>query len=84
MGLLEMEEAKKSLGENFDVNDPFSTFVKRIEDTMDISQVAGCPCTIEQIVSKDFNLIIKSQVLPETGMQEDNSQGNVPYFTNRY
>ena len=49
---LEIEGAEKSMQQDFDVNSPFGTFVKCIEDTMGIAEASGCPCTPDKIVNK--------------------------------
>lgn len=55
---------------NFDINKPFSKFIRRIEDTMDMEETVQCPCKTAQITLKAFNLITNAQVLPESGTRE--------------
>lgn len=61
----DVEALDKQLAEPFDPNEPFSTFVKRIEDIMEVAEAAGCAYTPAQITSKAFSLINKSQAYPE-------------------
>ena len=67
---LEMEEAEKYMQQDFDVNSTFGTFVKHIEDTMDIVESARFAFKPEKIVNKAFNPVVKAQALPETGTRE--------------
>ena len=57
----DIEDLDKQLAEPCNPNEPFGTFVKRIEDIIEIAEAAGCGCAPEQITSKEFNLISKSQ-----------------------
>ena len=61
----DVEDLEKQLTELFDPNEPFGTFVKRVEDIMEVSEATGCPYIPEQITSKAFNLISKSQAYPK-------------------
>ena len=61
----DIENLDKQLAEPFDSSEPFGTFIKRIEDIMEIAEAAGCAYTPAQITSKAFNLICKAQVFPE-------------------
>ena len=61
----DIEDLDKQLAEPYDPNEPFGTFVKRIEDIMEVAEAAGCAYTHDQITSKAFNLISKSQAYPE-------------------
>ena len=56
----DLEEAEKVLNTPFDPIEPFSIFVKRVEDTMDLAEATGAPYIANQIVNKTFNLIIKA------------------------
>ena len=67
---LGLEEAEKTFSEPFDVTVPFGSFVKKIEETMDLAEAGGCPYTQEQLVSKAFNCILKAQTLPNTEIRE--------------
>ena len=49
---MDVEDLEKQLTESFDSNEPFGTFVKRVEDIMEVSEAAGFPYTLEQITSK--------------------------------
>ena len=70
MSTLELEEAEKTFLQSFKATSPFRTFMKRIEETVDITEVAGCSYTPEQIVAKAFNSILKAQVLPNTAIRD--------------
>ena len=70
MSALEYEEAEKVFTEPFDATAPFGTFTKKIEETMDIAEAAGCPYTPEQLVLKAFNCILKAQTLPEASTRK--------------
>ena len=48
----------------------FGTFFKKIKETIDLAEVAGCSYTPEQIVAKAFNYILKSQSLPDTAIRD--------------
>ena len=61
----DIEDLNKQLAERHNPNEPFRIFVKRIEDIMEIAEAASCGCTSEQITSKAFNLISKSQACPK-------------------
>ena len=61
----DVETLDKQLAEPYDPNEPFGAFVKRVEDIMEVAEAAGCAYTPEQITSKAFNLISKSQAYPE-------------------
>ena len=61
----DVELLDEQLAEPYDPIEPFGTFVKRIEDMIEIAEAAGCAHTLEQIASKAFNLINKSQACPE-------------------
>jgi len=67
---LELEEAKKTFQEPFDAAALFGSFVKKIEETVDIAEAAGCSYTPEQVVAKVFNYILKAQVLPDTATRD--------------
>ena len=67
---LELEEGEKTFSEPFDATAPFGSFVKKIEETMDLAEAGGCPYTQEQLVSKSFNCILKAQTLPNTAIRE--------------
>ena len=67
---LELEEAEKSFTEPFDAAAPFGSFVKKIEETIDLAEVAICPYAPEQIVTKAFNCILKAQSLPDAETRE--------------
>ena len=67
---LELEEAEKTFTEPFDATAPFGTFTKKLEETMDLAEAAGCPYTPEQLVTKAFNCILKAQTLPEAFTRE--------------
>ena len=43
----DVEDLEKQLTEPFDPNEPFGTFVKRVENIMEVSEAAGCPYTPE-------------------------------------
>ena len=53
-----------------DISDPFGTFIKNVEEAMDLAEAAGCHCTPQQIASKSFNCILKSQSLLDTATRE--------------
>ena len=61
----DIKDLDKQLAEPCNPNEPFRTFVKRIEDIIEIAEVAGCAYAPEQVTSKAFNLISKSQAYPE-------------------
>ena len=42
--------------------EPFSVFIKRAEDCMDVVEVAGSPCTNAYITNKVFSIILKEDV----------------------
>ena len=44
--------------------------MRRIEDAMDVAEAAKFPHALPQILQKALNLIIKSQILPETSFRE--------------
>ena len=67
---LELEEAEKTFTEPFNATAPFGTFTKKLKETMDLAEAAGCPYTPEQLVTKAFNCILKAQTLPETSTRE--------------
>ena len=48
----------------------FSTFIKKIEEVIDLTEAARYPNTPQQIVAKDFNCIIKVQFLLDTATRE--------------
>ena len=56
----DIEKLDKQLEEPFDPSEPFGTFIKRIEDIMEVAEVAGYAYTPNQIIHKAFNLIEKS------------------------
>ena len=60
-----MGRLDKQLVEAHDPNKPFGTFIKWIEDVMEIVEAVGCPCTPSQIANKAFRTINKSKVHPE-------------------
>lgn len=53
------------MAEPYDPNEPFGSFVKCIKDIMQVVEAAGCACALEQITSKAYNLINKSQAHPD-------------------
>ena len=61
----DVERLDKELTEPFDPNEPFGTFISRIELIMETAEAANCPCTPSQIVSKAFNAINQSNAYPE-------------------
>ena len=58
----DLEQAEKNLNAPFDLLEPFSLFVKRIEDIIDIAEAARAPYADPQIVSKAFYAIQKAYV----------------------
>ena len=58
----DLETNEKTLTQDFDITEPFSMFVRRIEDCMDLAEAAGAPCTDRQITTKAFNSIIKADL----------------------
>ena len=44
---LELEEAEKTVSKPFDATAPFNSFVKKIEETMDLVEAGNCPYTHE-------------------------------------
>ena len=40
-----VEKINKILTEPYDANEPFGSFVKKVEDAMEIAEAAGCPYT---------------------------------------
>ena len=61
----DVEKIDKTLTKPYDANEPFGSFVKKVEDAMEIAEAAGCPYTPQQIVAKTFNTINKANVYPE-------------------
>ena len=61
---LELEEVEKIFSKPFDAIALFSSFIKKIEETIDLVEVGRYPCIQEQLVSKAFNCILKAQTLP--------------------
>ena len=61
----DVEKIDKTLTEPYDANEPFGSFVKKVEDAMEIAEAAGCPYTPSQIVAKTFNAINKANIYPE-------------------
>ena len=59
----DLEANEKTLTQEFDVTEPFSMFIRRIEDCMDLAEAAGAPYTDRQIATKAFNSIIKADLL---------------------
>ena len=47
-----LEANEKILTQEFNIAEPSSVFVKRIEDCMDIAEAAGAPCTDAQLPIK--------------------------------
>ena len=56
----DLEQVEKSLNTPFDPIEPFSTFIKRVEDIMDLAEAVGVLYTTNQIVNEAFNLITKA------------------------
>lgn len=67
---LQLEEAEKAVSEAFDINEPFGSCARRIEDAMDVATAAKCPHAPQQIATKSHDLIVKAQVLPETSLRD--------------
>jgi len=61
----DLEDIEKTINIQFDPTEPFGTFVKRIEDCMDVTEAAGAQYMAQQIVNKAFSLIIKSDAFPD-------------------
>ena len=70
LSTLELEEAEKTFNEPYNPSTPFGSFTRKIEEAMDLAAAAGCPYTLQQIVAKAFNCIIKVQFLPDTATRE--------------
>ena len=61
----DVERLETILTEPYDPNEPFGSFVSRIETVMETAEAAGCLYTTSQIVNKAFNVINKSNAYPE-------------------
>lgn len=61
----DVERLDKELTEAFDPNEPFGSFISRVETVIETAEAANCPYTTSQIVSKAFNAINKSNAYPE-------------------
>ena len=61
---------RKIFNATLDVSKPFGTFIKNVEEAMDLAEAAGCPYAPQQIVPKIFNCILKSQSLPDAATRE--------------
>ena len=48
---------------SFDPIEPFSNYIKSVEDAMRSAEVAGCPYMPEQVVTKAYNQIYKAECL---------------------
>ena len=59
-----LEQVEQTMTSPFDPTEPFGMFVNKIEDSVDLAEVAGAPCTTEQIVQKAFNAVPKAQCYP--------------------
>ena len=57
----DLEQVELKMSSPFDPNDPFGTFVDKIEDCVDLAEAAGAPYITEQIVQKAFNAMSKAQ-----------------------
>ena len=62
---LDLEEVDKAFNQPFDVTEPFSSFVKRLENCTDIVELGEASYTLQQIVNKVVNLIVISEAFPE-------------------
>ena len=67
---LSQKKGKKTFSQPFDTTAPFGSFVKKIEETMDLAEAEDCSYTQEQLISKSFNCILKIQTLPNTAIRE--------------
>ena len=67
---LELEDTEKTFNATLDVSEPFGTFIKDVEEAMDLAEAEGRPCTPKQIVAKTFNCVLKSQSLPDATNRE--------------
>ena len=56
---------EESMNLPYDPMEPFSVFITRIEDGMDLAEATGAPYSENQIVKKAVNLIVKAQCFPE-------------------
>ena len=61
---------RKILNIMLDISDPFGTFIKNVEEAMDLAEAAECPYTQQHRVSKSFNCILKSKSLPDAATRE--------------
>ena len=66
---LDLEDVEQAINQPFDPTESFSTFVKRIEDCMDIAGIAGAACSDAQTINKAFTLMIKLDAFP-VGVRE--------------
>ena len=65
----DLEANEKMITQDFDVTEPFSMLVKRMEDCMDLVEAAGAPCTDRKITNKVFSIIVNSYVFHD-GVRE--------------
>ena len=59
------EKLDKAFNEQYDANEPFRTFIKRVKDAMETVEAVHCPCEPSQIVNKSFNTINRANTHPE-------------------
>lgn len=57
----DLETIEQNMNSQYDPTEPFSIFINKIEDTVDLAEASGTPCIIEKVVKKDFNIINKAQ-----------------------
>ena len=60
---------EESMNLPYDPMEPFSVFITRIEDGIDLVEATGAPYSKNQIIKKAANLIVKAQCFPE-GIRE--------------
>ena len=59
---IDLEDNEKRMTKPYKEDLPFGVFVKQIEDAVEYAEAGGEPFTNEQVVSKAYNLLIKSGV----------------------
>ena len=59
LSTLEQEEVEKIFNELYNPTTPFSTFIRKIEEAIDLAAVVRCYYIPQKIVAKAFNCIIK-------------------------
>ena len=65
----DLEANEKILTRESGIMEPFSVFVKIIEDWMDVVEAVWAPCTDAQINNKVFSVILKACVFHD-GLRE--------------